>query len=255
MIFIPSNKPPEKNKTAKYLDRAGIPYVVVNDVNLGYANFLQSPTFNDRWLQRKRQWIFEYCAQNDIEHFWTWDDDLVSVQNPDYVTQKAKKADHVDLLPHVQRAEKLLSEDPRLGALSFRNNAFWFNGEPTFRKFQGTTPAILWKTKALQSVSANYTNVEMEEDVFVILQLFGGGFEFVNDGRCLVKFDYTLGNSSDDNINEFHEKTPPGTTWFVDGSKMRGQSKRLTSDRSKYLKIASSPDKIKSVGGLLDFME
>jgi hypothetical protein len=27
MIFIPSNKPPEKNKAVKYLEAAGIPYV------------------------------------------------------------------------------------------------------------------------------------------------------------------------------------------------------------------------------------
>lgn len=255
MIFIPSNKPPEKNKTVKYLEAAGIPYVVVNDVNLGYVNFLQSPTFSDRWLQRKRQWIFEYCAKNKIECFWTWDDDLVSVQAPDYTTNKAKKADPADLLRYITKAEKLLMDDAKVGALSFRGNAFWFNGGETFRKFQCTTPAILWKTAALQSVNANYTNVEMEEDVFVILQLFAAGFDFVNDGRALIKFDYTLANSNDDNINEFHEKAPAGTTWFVDGSKMRGQSKRLTTDRSKYLKIASSPDKIKSVGGLLSFME
>jgi hypothetical protein len=147
----------------------------------------------------------------------------------------------------------MLREEPRVGALSFRGNAFWFNVGETFRKFQCTTPAILWKTVALQSVDANYTNVEMEEDASS--SIFSAQVLTPSMMVALIKFDYTLANSNDANIEEFHKKAPASFTWFVDGKKMRGQSKRLTTDRSKYLKIATSPDKIKSVGGLLDFME
>jgi hypothetical protein len=237
-VFIPSNR--SKSKTLELLPHA----TVVNDTNtLNATNFLQSPTFQDWHLPRKRQWIFEYAVKNEIPYYWTIDDDLKKV----YRRQPDRKETRVPdeevsafLIQGMRNAEEVM--DPSVGFLTFRFRSPWnLKFDDIDHVARSGSPAILWNTQALVNSGARFDALDFEEDLIAMMFLFNGGYECRVDGRTIVEFDYSNVSFNDEKVIQLHQVCPAGTTQFVDASRMRvSKARRLMSD-GRFLKTIKKP--------------
>jgi hypothetical protein len=243
-IFIPSNR----NKSKTYDILSDIAFVVNDENTLSAKNFVQSPSFSDNHLPRKRQWILEYAVEKGFDYFWTIDDDILKIKKPDYESRKLAELDITELARIMEESESYMNSSS--SALVFRNEPFWFSMPSLSDRFKFTCPLILWNTKALLSTNKRFSDVQTEEDLYMILHCMCKDMDVINYGNYIASFSYSKGQVDYEKTNHLLQKLPIGTYKI---KPLRSKSNRRELGNGNYISFVANKSGIKITNNLDEF--